>query len=119
MLAYCVLSLLTLSSPLVVEACRSRITKPPLLWLADLRTKYAPGTDTMITLNMAAPGMRLIRFENGAVPIPITADEHLELQKSGLRYTDVTDIDLEAVLTAKVAEGNYAPSRLTCKSFNS
>ena len=108
MLASALLSLLAVSSPLAVQACQSHITKPPLLWLADVRANAPPGTDSTTTLNKADPGMRLIRFEQGAVPIPITADEHLELQKSGLRYTDVTEVDLEAVVTAKAAEGNYA-----------
>lgn len=108
MLAYALLSLLAVSTPIAVEACQSKVTKPPLLWLADVRANAAPGTDSTTTLSKSDPGMRLIRFEKGAVPIPITADEHIELQKSGLRYTDVTEVDLEAIVTAKAAEGNYA-----------
>ncbi|KAG8818112.1 hypothetical protein FRC18_000257 [Serendipita sp. 400] len=104
------ISALALSTPLLVDACQSTVTKPPLLWLADLRSGNTDA-DSSVTLSKAGPGLRLIRFEQGAVPIPITPEEKLELEKSGLRYFDVTEDDLEAVLTQKISNGQYGGSR--------
>lgn len=47
--------------------------------------------------------MRLIRFEEGAVPIPVTEAEKLELEKTGLMYFDVTENDVEAVFKQNIA----------------
>ncbi|KAG8810698.1 hypothetical protein FRC19_004359, partial [Serendipita sp. 401] len=104
------ISALALSTPLLVDACQSTVTKPPLLWLADLRSGNTDA-DSSVTLSKAGPGLRLIRFEQGAVPIPITPEEKLELEKSGLRYFDVTEDDLEAVLAQKISNGQYGGSR--------
>lgn len=82
------------------NACNTHISKPPLLWLADIR---AGTTKSDITLNQHSPDRRLIRFEDGAIPIPITSKESIELQKSGLRYFDVTEQDLESVFTNRIA----------------
>lgn len=96
------LSLLALCAPFIQTtiACNSHITQPPLLWLADLRAN-APSNKTPSISSLSA-GTRLVRFEEGATPIPITANEKLELEKSGLAYTDVTEDDVEAVFRARI-----------------
>ncbi|KAG8798778.1 hypothetical protein FRC17_007323, partial [Serendipita sp. 399] len=50
--------------------------------------------------------LRKIRFEEGAAPIPITEAEKEELEKTGLRYFDVTETDLEAVRAARIGAGD-------------
>ncbi|KAG8761659.1 hypothetical protein FRC14_000043 [Serendipita sp. 396] len=82
------------------NACQSHITEPPLFWLASLRN--STGTVTPL---VGSPGLRKIRFEEGAAPIPITELEKNELEKTGLRFFDVTEIDLEAVRADRIAAG--------------
>ncbi|KIM21706.1 hypothetical protein M408DRAFT_333314 [Serendipita vermifera MAFF 305830] len=97
------LSLILLTAPHAISACQSHVSKPPLLWLADLRAGSAH-IDSDVTPSLGeAPGRRLIRFEEGATPIPVSLDEKLELEKSGLRYFDVTEVDVEVVFRERIA----------------
>ncbi|CAG8598577.1 9146_t:CDS:2 [Acaulospora colombiana] len=64
-----------------------------------------PSVDSDITRTATGPGLRLIRFEDGATPIPITPEEKIELEKSGLRYFDVTEVDVEAVFHESIRAG--------------
>jgi len=57
---------------------------------------------------VAGPGHRLIRFEQGATPIPVSIAEKLELEKSGLRYFDVTEVDVESVFRERIAADRSA-----------
>lgn len=95
---------IAIAGPLSIYACQSHVTKPPLLWLADLRSGN-PSADSDITRVATGPGLRLIRFEDGATPIPITPEEKLELEKSGLRYFDVTEVDVESVFHESIRAG--------------
>ncbi|KAG8811514.1 hypothetical protein FRC17_002423, partial [Serendipita sp. 399] len=83
-----------------VTACRNQVREPPAFWLASLRN--STGTVTPL---VSGPGLRKIRFEKGATPIPITEAEKEELEKTGYRYFDVTEVDLEAVFADRTAQG--------------
>lgn len=83
-----------------VQACQSKIKIHPTLWLAELRN--STGTTTPL---VGSPGLRKIRFDPGAAPIPITEAEKDELEKTGVRYFDVTEVDLEEVRKANIDSG--------------
>jgi hypothetical protein len=106
---------LAIAGPLSVIACQSHVTKPPVLWLADLRSGN-PSVDSDITRTVSGPGLRLIRFEEGATPIPITPEEKIELEKSGLRYFDVTEVDVEAVFHEAIKAGKSGVSTRNSES---
>jgi bacterial leucyl aminopeptidase len=100
--------LLLLTVPAVVSACQSSITKPPLLWLADLRSGSTHIDSDSTPSLVEAPGHRLVRFEQGATPIPVSMAEKLELEKSGLRYFDVTEVDVESVFRERIISDRSA-----------
>jgi hypothetical protein len=112
------LPLLALCAPFlqITLACNSHITQPPLLWLADWRAS-SPSNKTPVISSLSS-GTRLIRFEEGAIPIPVTESEKLELEKSGLPYFDVTEHDVEAVFRENIAwkVGNNRTSKSEFKS---
>ncbi|KAG8789875.1 hypothetical protein FRB91_003782 [Serendipita sp. 411] len=89
-----------LSALSVVSACRNHVREPPGFWLASLRN--STGTVTPL---VSGPGLRKVRFEKGAAPIPITQAEKDELERTGYRYFDVTEDDLEAVFEERIAKG--------------
>ena len=105
---YQTISLLLFVAPAAISACQSSITKPPLLWLADLRSGSSHIDSDSTPSLVAGPGHRLIRFEQGATPIPVSIAEKLELEKSGLRYFDVTEVDVESVFRERIAADRSA-----------
>jgi leucyl aminopeptidase len=66
---------------------------------------------------LTGPGHRLIRFEEGATPIPVSIAEKLELEKSGLRYFDVTEVDVERVFAERIANDRSAVGTRTSERF--
>ncbi|CAG7853288.1 Leucine aminopeptidase 1; AltName: Full=Leucyl aminopeptidase 1; Short=LAP1; Flags: Precursor [Serendipita indica DSM 11827] len=73
----------------------------PAYWLANLRN--STGTTSPF---MNAPGVRKIRFSDGAAPVLLSAFEKDELERSGFRYFDVTENDLDEVRAQRAAAGD-------------
>jgi len=101
------LLLLAASASFVSARCGSHDDNkvPASDWLLSLRngTKVRP----------QGP-FRKLRFEEGAAPLLLTDDEVIELLKTGRRFFDITDQDLEVV--AKENKIAVDPDALKCES---
>ncbi|KAH8919770.1 Zn-dependent exopeptidase [Atractiella rhizophila] len=104
MLSLPLLSAALLAAAQTASACQQTTDVPPIFWLANLRNSTSTVVGKTANVLASEPGMRLIRFEEGQAPVPITASEKEALERSGYRYFDVTEVDLEAeASTARVA----------------
>ncbi|KIM25831.1 hypothetical protein M408DRAFT_73840 [Serendipita vermifera MAFF 305830] len=83
-----------------IYACNSHDSEPPALWLAGLRNSTG-----MTAPLMSGAGVRKIRFGPGTSPVLITEAEKDELEKTRIRYFDVTEHDLEATRAERLDAG--------------